>query len=60
MDEYDLGYFEGIRAAVLIYNKHLKQVTTSATGIELQLQSEEFVTELYLELKEAKELRDRK
>tara|TARA_R110001606_G_scaffold345904_1_gene494801 strand:- start:598 stop:780 length:183 start_codon:yes stop_codon:yes gene_type:complete len=60
MNEYDLGYFEGIRAVALMYNRHLKQVTTSATGIELQLQSEEFVTELYLELKEAKELRDRK
>ena len=60
MSEYDIGYFEGVRAVAMIYQKCLKRIQHDHNTIELQLDSEGFVTELSHELKEAKELRDRK
>lgn len=58
-DEYDLGYFEGLREAALMYNRNLIPQKYK-NAVMLELQSENFVSELAIALKEAKELRDRK
>jgi len=57
--EYNLGYFEGVRAAFLIWNQNLVRYESDGV-VELQLNSEKFFTELEVELKTALALRDEK
>ena len=59
MNEYDLGYFEGVRSVFLIYHSCLTRFEHDGV-IELQLNSEMFIEELGKELKAAKKLRDNK
>jgi len=59
MNKYDLGYFEGVRSVFLIYHSCLTRFEDDGV-IELQLDSELFISELARELKEAKKLRDDK
>lgn len=60
IDEYDLGYFEGVREVAQLYNRCLmKMVNSDMDIIELQLDSEAFVTELASLLQDAHELRYR-
>lgn len=54
VDEYDLGYYEGIREVAQLYNRCLmKMVNSDLSIIELQLDSEAFVTELAILLQDA-------
>ena len=46
---YDLGYYEGVRNALLIWTKHLVRYEHDGV-VELQLNSEEFFTSLQAEL----------
>ena len=55
--EYNLGYFEGVRAVFLIWNQNLVRYESDGV-VELQLNSEKFFTELEVELKTALALRD--
>ena len=55
--EYNLGYFEGVRTALLIWRENLVQYESDGV-VELQLNSEKFFTELEAELKTALALRD--
>jgi hypothetical protein len=60
VDEYDLGYFEGIREIAMLYNRCLMRITDETNGnIQLMLDSEAFTSLLATYLEEAKELRDR-
>ena len=60
VDEYDLGYFEGIREIAMLYNRCLMQIIDETNGnIQLMLDSEAFTSLLATYLEEAKELRDR-
>jgi len=59
MNEYDLGYFEGVRSVFLIYHSCLTKFEHDDI-IELQLNSELFISALKRELEEAKKLRDNK
>jgi len=43
--EYNIGYFEGVRAAFLIWNQNLVRYESDGV-VELQLNSEKFFTEL--------------
>ena len=52
-EDYDIGYFEGLRAAFLIWRSNMITYV-NGEGIELQLQSESFFEELQVELKIAK------
>ena len=66
VDEYGLGYFEGVRAVALMYNRHLiRKPHYDSEGhhsgmIHLELDSEAFVTELAQEVQEALDMRDKK
>ena len=55
--EYNIGYFEGVRAAFLIWTRNLIQYESDGV-VELQLNSEKFFTELEAELKSALAARD--
>ena len=55
--EYNLGYFEGVRAALLIWRQNLVQYESDGV-IELQLNSEKFFSELKAELETALALRN--
>jgi hypothetical protein len=55
--EYNIGYFEGVRTAFLIWNQNLVRYESDGV-VELQLNSEKFFTELEAELKSALALRD--
>ena len=57
MPDYDDGYFEGVRSVFLIYHSCLVRYEDDGV-IELQLDSEKFISELGRELKAAKKLRD--
>ena len=52
-EDYDIGYFEGLRAAFLIWRSNMITYV-NGEGIELQIQSESFFEELQVELKIAK------
>jgi hypothetical protein len=56
--EYNLGYFEGVRAALLIWRENLVQYESDGV-VELQLNSEKFFIELKEELEKALALRRR-
>jgi hypothetical protein len=60
VDEYDLGYYEGMREVARLYNRCLMQIIDETNGnIQLMLDSEAFTSLLATYLEEAKELRDR-
>jgi hypothetical protein len=56
--EYNLGYFEGVRVALLIWRQNLVRYESDGV-VELQLNSEKFFIELKEELEKALALRGR-
>ena len=56
-EDYDIGYFEGLRAALLIWRGNLVTYENEE-GIELQLKSESFFKELEAELQDAMRIRN--
>lgn len=60
VDEYDLGYYEGMREVARLYNRCLMHITDESNGnIQLMLDSEAFVSTLMVMIEEAEELRYR-
>jgi hypothetical protein len=60
VDEYDLGYYEGMREVARLYNRCLRKMANADLSIiELQLDSERFVSTLMVMMEEAEELRFR-
>jgi len=57
-EEYNLGYFEGVRAICLMWHSHLLEIKHEDGTLEMQLQSEEFVIAMTDEMKNALKLRD--
>jgi len=57
-EEYNLGYFEGVRAIFLMWQNHLLEIKHEDGTLEMQLQSVEFVIAMTDEMKEALKLRD--
>ena len=58
LNEYDLGYYEGVRNVCHLYHRCLMRIAGDE-GLQLMLDSEAFVTELNKMLQEAHELRYR-
>jgi len=56
-EEYDLGYFEGVRMAFFIWTSNLVKYESDGV-VEMQLNSEAFFKELEAELRDALRLRD--
>jgi len=58
IDDYNLGYFEGVRNVANIYQKCLDKIAVNydPSVVELRLNSELFVSLLVHELEEARDL----
>jgi hypothetical protein len=55
--EYDLGYFEGVRAAFFIWTSNLVRYESDGV-VEMQLNSEAFFKELEAEMQDALRLKN--